>query len=284
MSHFTVAVIAESVDDVDDILAPYDENMRVPRYVEYTKEQLIQRERKDMEEFKNTTYAEYRKDPVAYAEKHDNPGHIHYLQTEFPNKLLFTDEELYTAAVKGYEEENIGEHGEIYSTYNAKSKWDWYSVGGRWDGSLLVKDQSAYIGVGDAGAFGSNIPDKDVPEGYRWVDYALIQDVQWDKMRELIEKQLIPYEEYMKQDSFYKPEYMKRLYPDAENYKKKLLAFSTYAVVPFEEEWTGKGDMGWFGFSSDTPEESIKWDLEFFDRFIKTANPLYYIVMVDCHI
>lgn len=30
--------------------------------------------------------------------------------------------------------------GNVLSTYNPKSKWDWWEVGGRWDGYLTLKD------------------------------------------------------------------------------------------------------------------------------------------------
>lgn len=40
MSHFSVLVIG---DDVDEQLAPYNENTKVEPYVEYTREELIKK-------------------------------------------------------------------------------------------------------------------------------------------------------------------------------------------------------------------------------------------------
>ena len=34
----------------------------------------------------------------------------------------------------------IDENGNIYSTYNPNSKWDWYTIGGRWTGGLVTKE------------------------------------------------------------------------------------------------------------------------------------------------
>ena len=42
--------------------------------------------------------------------------------------------------------ENIGDNGELYSTYNPNSKWDWYQVGGRWSGMLKTKNEN-YVNI-----------------------------------------------------------------------------------------------------------------------------------------
>ena len=136
MSHFCTMVIG---DDVENQLSPFEEK-EVDRYVKYTKEELIENQRKEINEYKNNFYDEYLKDPVTYENKClGNHSHLKYLKEEFPKKLLFTDEELYKEAIKYEEMENIGDNGELYSTYNPNSKWDWYQVGGRWGKKLETK-------------------------------------------------------------------------------------------------------------------------------------------------
>ena len=49
MSHFAVLVIG---DNIDEQLAKFDENLETPRYVKYTKEQLIAEKRKEIEDYK----------------------------------------------------------------------------------------------------------------------------------------------------------------------------------------------------------------------------------------
>lgn len=63
MSHFTVLVRKNKETNIDDLLAPYDENLELPLHVSITKQQIIDREKKDNEEYKNTTYAEFLRDP-----------------------------------------------------------------------------------------------------------------------------------------------------------------------------------------------------------------------------
>lgn len=41
MSHFTVAVITDKLNKIEEMLAPYSENMEVESYVDETKEAII---------------------------------------------------------------------------------------------------------------------------------------------------------------------------------------------------------------------------------------------------
>lgn len=36
----------------------------------------------------------------------------------------------------------IDEDENLLSTYNEDSQWDWYTIGGRWDGYLILKDRT----------------------------------------------------------------------------------------------------------------------------------------------
>lgn len=139
MSHFCVYVFHDAETSVDELLAPFDENITLEPYVEYTKEQVIAKVRKDIEDFKNSErYKEYLADPVKYKESWGhNETHIKYLEEEFPKRLNWTDEECYESEAKYYREDNmVTEDGSLLSTYNPKSKWDWYQVGGRWSGTI----------------------------------------------------------------------------------------------------------------------------------------------------
>lgn len=137
MSHFTVMVIG---NDPETQLAPFDENLEMPIYVKYTKEQLIEKGKKDIENYKNGLYAEFLSDVEKYKSECRQQAHIDYLENKFPKMLNWSDEEIYQHESNHYEPEEIGVNGEIYSTYNPKSKWDWYSLGGRWSGMIQLKE------------------------------------------------------------------------------------------------------------------------------------------------
>lgn len=130
MSHFTVLVIGE---DYEQQLAPYDEEIQVAPYRDYADES-------DMKMYRRV-----------YREEHDG--------ADPPS-----DEELAAFMAEHWEEKIAADEKGIYrlSTYNPNSKWDWYSVGGRWRGYFKIKPGVA-VGtsqVGRAGAF-DNEPEND---------------------------------------------------------------------------------------------------------------------------
>lgn len=75
-------------------------------------------------------------------------------------------------------------NGNELSTYNPNSKWDWYSVGGRWRNSLLTKEDNEDVisetSLEDLINQGSNLR-KEAPIGYKWVDGARIKDIDFKK-------------------------------------------------------------------------------------------------------
>ena len=119
MSHYLVGVVVNDISEVDDILAPYDENMEVEPYIYRTKAQIIA-------------------DGKARKEKYAKSDNI----TDYMRKYLgaTTDEEFYKLEIDGLSDEDLDKDGNELSTYNPNSKWDWYSIGGRWsDGNDIVK-------------------------------------------------------------------------------------------------------------------------------------------------
>ena len=140
MSHFCTYVFTKKNGrSVEELLAPYDENITVAPYVEYTREQAIVNVRKEIEEYKNGLYVKYLKDPKAYAEN-CNKKHLCYIRDKFPKKLNWTDDECYEDMKNYYSEDMIKPNGDLLSTYNPNSKWDWYTVGGRWNKCINTLD------------------------------------------------------------------------------------------------------------------------------------------------
>ena len=211
MSHFCVYVFHDENTTVDELLAPYDENIEFAPYVLYTKEQAIAKVRSEIEAFRNGIYKEYLEDPVKYKENWGhNKNHIDYLENEFPKKLNWTDEECYEDIAKWRREDGmVAEDGSILSTYNPKAKWDWYQVGGRWRG--------------------------DIPG-----DKVKMSEVDIDTID------------------------------------------TPYAFVTTDGEWVERGEMGWFGISSNEMNED-EWDAKF-REYLKTLDKDIILTLVDCHI
>lgn len=148
MSHSTVLVVLDGAIDeitIDEALAaalePFDENRETEEYIRKTRAQLIEDQRAEYTAYRDSgLYAEYLKDPAAYREKvGHNPEHFKYVSETFPNEILpilDDDVALYEKATE-YSHDELDDEGNLLSTYNQLSKWDWYSIGGRWAGSVL---------------------------------------------------------------------------------------------------------------------------------------------------
>lgn len=137
MSHFVTLVFTkENGRTVEELLAPYDEDIVYAPYVLYTREQAIAKIRKEIEDYKNGFYAEYLSNPKKYEESHSNVEHINYLKNEFPKKLEWTDDECYEDIKRSFDEDMVKSNGDLLSIYNPNSKWNWYTIGGRFNNYL----------------------------------------------------------------------------------------------------------------------------------------------------
>jgi hypothetical protein len=293
MSHFVVLVIG---DNIDKQLEKFDENIEMEPYVKYTKEQAIENERQEILQYKQRYYDKYMADPEAYAAECTNESHVEYLKNEFPKKLEFTDEELYQAAIEY--EDNLGPNGEIMSTYNPNSKWDWYQIGGRYAGRLILKEgvekefEPEFSWGWDAKAMEEVIKEPRV-------DTALKGQIDWDKMHNVqskydaairfwemkvegAEPQTDDEKEQLKWD-WYKPEFYTERYQNKETFAKSRASFTMWAIVK-DGEWFEKGTMGFWAMSDESHDEALDWELNMYDRFIKDLPEDTRLTVVDCHI
>jgi len=82
----------------------------------------------------------------------------------------------YVFAWTGYAPIEQGDKLGYMCTYNPSSKWDWYSLGGRWTGFFKVKP-GAQAKVGEPGVF-----DNSADPGT--ADQLRLQDIDWEAMHE----------------------------------------------------------------------------------------------------
>lgn len=229
MSHFLLAVLHEEWQDVDELLEPYSEELETEPRLKYTKDEAIRYGRKHYEELRSKS-----------------------------------DEKCWEFMADGY---TTDENGNIYTTYNPQARWDWYDIGGRWDGCLRVNGKhvnSAYIGEIDFS------PDEEVyKKSLRFWDVVVNHSP-----TELDEKHV----------SFFGEQYYLDYYGDRETFARRQASFTTHAVITPDGEWHERGETGWFGYSSETPEEGADWDEHYLERFIKNADPKLMMTIVDCHI
>ena len=229
MSHFLLAVLHYEDQDVEEMLAPYSEELKVAPYVIYT-----------------------RAEAITYAREH------------YSDCRDMSDAECLEFMADGY---TTDEQGNIYSTYNPKSKWDWYEVGGRWNGYLRTKNGK----VNEA-----RISEIDFsPDEEEFKTALRFWDVVIDHAPAL------PDEKFF---SIYNEQYYRDFYGDRETFARVRADFTTHAVITPNGFWHERGSMGWFGMSSETPEEGLDWYEHYLERFIKDADPALIVTVVDCRI
>ncbi|AIY85262.1 hypothetical protein U729_3094 (plasmid) [Clostridium baratii str. Sullivan] len=190
--------------------------------------------------------------PVEYLEFEDCTKEV--LENYEEHKEEYTDVDTFAKDYYGYKK-----HEDKYGYWeNPNAKWDWYLIGGRWSESLIDK------------------------KGKK-VSFALLKDIDWDKMREQAKKVA----EYMWDNT---PEGIERFFAGItkedtrESFIKRQTEFSTYAVVTPDGVWHSKGTMGWFGLSKENDNAANTWSNNFYDTFIKNEDQETMLVIVDCHI
>lgn len=281
MSHYTVAVITDDPKKLSVIMEPFCEGKEVPRYISKTAEQL-QQEYNEYKQTIRTQAALDAGDNQDIKETVDRAASILVSVNNFGNDTWTTKD--FFKWYNDNEDSDFDEEGNVYSTYNPQSKWDWYEIGGRWAKSLLLKngkrvDQAK---IKDVYFHGHSEMPKDNTDPIsiirgnqnpivKYIDEATEScGNEWDKIIE--------------GKGFYNPAYYLEKYKTKDNYVKQSLTFSTYAVLTADGQWHAPGEMGWFGCSSETPEEGNTFVDQYYESFIKDANPEHYIIIVDCHI
>ena len=334
MSHYSVCVTvphhydgtqvnAEDIEScLDEILAPFDEQSDEESYCEFddrTEEAKTDYEtdtaqairypdgsvcvihdakfRKDFYLIDNTIYARDPDGGISGRIQNEESKALEFL-TACPLKLLYPTFEQYCKDHSGMVQNDAGAWGYYI---NPNAKWDWWQIGGRFSGRLLVKaDLQDCIQTGDA-------HECVAPDGYKFVA-ARKKDICWAVMKEIGTKAVEQnYEQcvaaFMSGDvkNF---DFFATLTEDGirgwgemiyikgetlDDYKARKGVSDTdqylignYAYIDRNGDWSGSGDMGWFGISSnDKPERIWKDELQAFMDEVQDDD---FIAIVDCHI
>lgn len=320
MSHFTVIVIG---DDIDEQMAPFAEQDADEEYLQF----------KDTEDENREEYENKEIDIVVLA---DGSFHSKYEeQFSYHAKGSFSREwkypegsiirqgkfsEIYPTFEEFMEEwhgtserdEKMGRYG---YWHNPQAHYDWYSVGGRWMG--YFKPKAGAIGsLGEPGAF-----DNTAKNG--WVDSIRLCDIDiegmkadaekeanetYDKLESVLKGRPLPSWSAIREkhgeniqaarDEYHSLQVVKELNeaqfwsmgdlveaygPNREGYveRHKNGTMVPYAFVK-DSKWYQKGEMGWFGISSDEMTQD-EWNRQFWEM-INSLDPQTKLTLLDCHI
>ena len=234
--HFMVCVITENKWDVDDALSFFDENMGVRPYVDVSLEDV------------KSTLAMYDIDS-SFGDNLDSETKETLYEV---SKKLFevkSAKEIIEYNNKvGYFDE-LNEHGEHESTYNPCSKWDWYTIGGRWDG-LIENNRCTVKELKDSFIDFSKEDEKELIKKYK-DDYNKYLEYEKEKTLRNRGEKSIKFSEYL------------------DLHKN----FSAYAVLTYDSRW----------YDSRWHDKTDNWS-EDFKNLINECPDDYYVTVVDCHI
>lgn len=285
MSHFSVLVIGENPEGQ---LAPYDENLEAPRYKRY--------EEASTTEFPRSTAAEDGVDP---SDDHAVAAYLNKKWGEEDGR---------------YEVDDVGLYQ--WTTYNPQSKWDWYELGGRWTGHLLVKEGVTNAVVGRPGLM-TPPPKPGRADQARKGDIDF-QGMQWAEAQEaadtydryaVIAAEHPPARDFTEMVEISDIDARRNLYwsqpliqalskanlipwdkgvtetygVGREEYIKRAgrTGPTTYAMVA-EGVWKGKGRMGWFGMSAEDGDPQ-DW-VDFWWKMVDGLSDDTLLSVYDCHI
>lgn len=128
MTHFTVGIIVpedklpHARDYIAGLLAPFDEDRKVPPYVCYSLQEAAGDIEREIRRFRQIL------------ERQDPDYDLARCRQRLDELGRTTPEARYREYLGGHERFN--ERGEPISTANPAARWDWYVIGGRWDGWL----------------------------------------------------------------------------------------------------------------------------------------------------
>jgi len=144
LSHFfVVAIVPRDADDVKDAIAklmePYNENIEAPEYEKpcycigfKARDEAHGHAWPDPDEIRNAFNTRHKDDPGPVKDKA-------WQEEEYKPRDKVRRAFLDAHPLKDSTDPNCEEcngTGIVMSTYNPKSKWDWYRIGGRWDGEI----------------------------------------------------------------------------------------------------------------------------------------------------
>lgn len=253
MSHFTVSIFTEKKPDettFERILAPYCEEAK-PQF-----EKFINKTDDVIERWNNGQ-------PIDYSGK---------VMTDIKGKCKTIDD--FASDWFGYKK-----YGNCYGYMaNPNAKWDWWVVGGRWLGELIVKAGVTDFIVGSPGAFNNEAP----PEG---VDGCRVGDIDLNAMLEAARKNAgIAWDESKRRfDKEGKPDpfFIDVTKITREEYVDQTKAFNTFAAI-VDGKWYERGTMGWWACVSNEKDDD-EWKAEF-SYLLKKQPDNHWVTILDCHI
>ena len=198
-------VAAQMENQLEDLLAPYEEcaenpdflefvNMEESARLEYLTETIscvkmpdgrilpaYSRVFSDLYELYDGKVYRRRYGPLHHRKRTKKAQRI--IPLDYPLQKQYPNLEAYMKDYCGYRYD--AEEGAYGYYHNPNAEWDWYQVGGRWPYRFLVKEDCTSALPRERSVLMDGQYVRPAPVGYRWVSGARKSDVQWELMKRL---------------------------------------------------------------------------------------------------
>jgi len=320
MSHFTVVVrlpseIARSALDeaVAQALLPFkesgfgdDDPEELQQYMEFEETEDTQRTKYETESVEHVRMPDGRL-LLPWDDELSSPGaDIRSVPSgatkiEIPYKQLFPTFEKFME--EWCEEKRDPVHNRYGYWHNPRAKWDWYQIGGRWDGffPMPAGQKANFCRIKDIDLVSANKRMKDSATKFwaAWdrllagdkkeedfIDGCRMRAVQLGLVECKDKAELTGNEWRTKSweknaDRFDVYRCIDGAARDA--YEVCFDPIASYSYLDPTAGWVAPGEMGWFGVSSDDPDSFLKYKRTYRD-WLTSGNRDDWVVVVDCHI
>lgn len=257
--HFTTLVIG---DNIHEQLADFDEHNTVKVVV--SKDEIVLRAKNELDIPKKEYYA-YIANPKEFLKRNYSQEHLELITKVYKEKLTWNYDQLHQNYIRYYEADNINPDGSVNEYYSPNGRYDWYEVGGRWSGMLLLKPGAESGTRWPRGVYISDYNEKQ--DGY---DSALVKDIDFNRMEEENKKRIREENKELKEEG------KKQIIIKPRHYK-----FYTQAIVK-DKEWLELNNN-----YLDSNEENIleieEW-VKKTENIIKSLPEDTRLTIVDCHV
>ena len=209
---------------------------------------------------------------------------------QVPHKEIYKSFEEFVENWHGYRfDEEQGAYGYYY---NPNAKWDWWKLGGRWQGLLTAKPgtDSSTIILGRPGVFGATGDEYTRRDGRIGCDGCRKKDLDFDYEREeKLMRVRSGWEDMVANDHEINAFLRKMQYgfepgttleQELEN-ARNCTPFSTFAML-IDGKWYEKGEMCWFGIVKNGKERE-EWCGDMSQLWEEIPDDAF-VAVVDCHI
>lgn len=155
--------------------------------------------------------------------------------------------------------------GVVTRTYNQNRKWDWWRIGGRWDGTVTYNRQSSQNGF-NVGKQHETVANNS----------ALVSDLLSNQVsqRPTLDPDLAKHD-------YFRVEHEEALAQYEATPAELRDLYVPFALLTPAGEWVERGDMGWFAIVVDEKDRH-SWHKSALAIYQKYSNCR--IVILDCHI